>query len=128
MRIVLGLCLALVLVAATPSESSAQAVAQVIVVELTPAQMPDFLAAFARAGAIIQRLNPDADVTIWQNTVGGAPNQLVVVSRFPSLEAWAATQARNVANTELQQVLAEIIASGAKLISTTLQSQIATPQ
>ncbi len=128
MRIVLGLCLALVLIAATPSESSAQAVAQIIVLEVTPAQMPDFLAAFARGGAIIQRLNPDSDTTLWQNTVGGAPNQLVIVGRFPSLEAWAAAQARNAASAEFQQIFAETLASGIKLISRTLQSQIGPPQ
>ena len=96
MRIVLGLCLALVLVAATPSESSAQAVAQVITLEVAPAQIGAFMASFAKGGSIYERLEIDAEVNAWQSIVGGAFNQIVLVFRYPSLEAWAA------AGTKLQ--------------------------
>lgn len=127
MRIVIGLCLALVLVAATPSESSAQPVAFVITVEVAPAQIPAFLAAFGRAAAIAGELG-EGEPTLWRSVVGGAPNQLTVVVNFPSIEAWAAQQAANAASTEFQQAFAAVGATVARFISSGLQSQIAPPQ
>ena len=127
MRIVLGLCLALVLVAATPSESSAQAVAAVITLEVAPAQMPAFLAAFARIVPIAESLG-EGEGTLWRNAMGGTPNQLVLVVPFPSIEAWAAAQTANAASAEFQQAFAAVGATGARLVSSVLQSQIAPPQ
>ncbi len=99
MRILIGLCLALVLVAATPSESSAQAVAQVITFEVAPGQVGDFLAVFAKGAPILQRHAPDAEAAIWQTVVGGPnTNRLTIVITHPSLEAWGATQPKIAAD------------------------------
>ena len=127
MRILIGLCLAIVLVAATPSESSAQAVAALNALEVAPAQMPTFLAAFARIVPIAESLG-EGGVTLWRNVAGGGPHQVVVVVRFPSMEAWAAGQTATAASAEFQQALAAVGAAGATLISTVLQSEVAPPQ
>ena len=120
MRIVVGLCLALVLVAATPSESSAQPVALVITLEVAPPQMPAFLAALGRAAAVAGELG-EGEGTLWQNAVGGAPNQLTLVIQFPSVESWAAAQTANAASAEFQQAFAAVGATGARFVSSVLQ-------
>ena len=80
MRIVIGLCLALVLVAATPSESSAQEVAQEFTLKVSPGQMPAFLTGMAEITIAAQRLGTaTGDLNVWQNTVGGPVDELVII-------------------------------------------------
>ncbi len=128
MRIVLGVCLALVLVAATPSESSAQAVAQVITLEVAPTQIVGFMATFAKGRSIYERLEIDAEVNAWRSIVGGAFNQIVIVFRYPSLEAWAAAGTKLNADPEYQPLLAAVGASGIEVVSSALQGELVPPQ
>ena len=126
MRIVIGLCLALVLVAATPTESSAQQPTAIIfTLEIPPPQLVPALALIARIEPIIQKHAPDAEMSAWATTVGG-PNtgRIQVITIFPSAEAWGAAGPKVTGDPGYQEIGQSLNALGSEILSVELLSNV----
>ena len=59
MRLITALCTALILMAALPTDASAQAVAQVNTVEVPAGKLADYMAGLEKIIALIERVSPD---------------------------------------------------------------------
>ena len=127
MRTFIGLVgVALVLVAATPSQSSAQggSVSQVFVFDVPPDQAGPFLENVAKVRTVVQRHAPENRVTVYSALVGTNPRLMVVTSEYPSAAAWGAAGPKINADPEVQSLGAAFQAMGVQLTSTVLQANV----
>ena len=125
-QILVGLGLAIAFVAASPSESAAQ-VAVVLTMEVPQGQIPAFLEAISKAEAVVKRVAPEAEVSVWTTVVGGptpAAPQLRAVALYPSLEAWGAANDSLRTDPEFRAAGAEMLALGARIVHTQLTRNI----
>ncbi len=103
-KVLVGFCLALMLIAAIPSQSSAQAgtVRQVVVFEVPPGQAGAFLELAAKQRAVFQRHVPDSKFSVYTPIVGGNPGTMVGIVEYPSAEAWGAARPKIFGDPEFQ--------------------------
>lgn len=131
MRIIVGLCFAIVLLAATPSESSAQVVSHEWTLNVTPEQIPALRTMLAEFRAVTERLGTrTAPGThfIWHDLVTGAVDEIVLVIQYPSLEAWAAATAKQTADPAYRQARAKARAAGIGWVSENIKTAFTFPQ
>ncbi len=125
MRLIIGLCTALVLMAALPTDASAQAVAQVNTVEVPAGKTADYMAGLEKILALIERVVPEAEARVWQATIAGtSSNRISVVTEFDSVEAWAVGTSRLVADPAYQPLIGELEATGRTVVSVSLATEI----
>ena len=113
-KILVGLSLAIAVVAMSPSESEAQ-VAVVNTAIVPPAQTEAFLTLVAEAEAVVQKHSPETEVDAWLTMYGPAANQIRLVAIFPSAEAFGVLNDKLSMDDEYRAVVAELNGLGIDL-------------
>ena len=125
-KILVGLCLALMLIAAIPSQSSAQgrSVRSLAAFEVPPDQAGAFLEMAAKTRAVFQRHAPDSKFSIYAPIVGGNPGTMVGIVEYPSAEAWGAARPKIFGDPEFQASGQAVNDLGARLVNSVLQANV----
>ena len=129
MRMLIGLCLVFVFVAATPKESSAQdppPVAAAFIFDVAPAQFRAFMELIPRVRGIVQRHESRAEMNVYNATFAGtAVERVVVITEFPNAEAWGVASGKLATDTEYNRLVLQVAAmEDVKLVSRSLMTNV----
>lgn len=129
MRMLIGLCLAVVFVAATPHESEAQTprpVAAAFVFDVAPAQFSAFMEIVPQVRAVVHKHDERAQMNVYNASFAGtAVERVVVITEFPSAQAWGAASEGLGTDPDYNRLVLEVAAmQGVELISRSLMTNV----
>lgn len=89
------------------------------------ASLPKLIDAVRRGTALSKKDGAMAGkARLFTSLVGGVSNQILLVVEFPSLAAYAASEAAHAQSPDWQKLSADFGAAGLKVVSTTLESEV----
>lgn len=122
----LALCAALISSVATAAAPAPVAMVMVVEVGATPSATPAKLIELQKRGAALAKKAGAAGGVskLYAPSLGGVPNQFIIVVEFPNIAAYAASETSNAQNADWQKLNDDARAAGFKLVSRSLVSQI----
>jgi hypothetical protein len=122
----LALCAALATSAVSAAAPAPVAMVMVVEIGATPTATPAKLIELQKRGAALaKKSGASGGVSkLYAPSLGGQPNQFVIVVEFPNIAAYAASETANAQNPEWQKLNDDARAAGFKLVSRSLVSQI----
>jgi hypothetical protein len=121
-----ALCTALGTSAVSAAAPSPVTMVMVVEVGATPTATPAKLMELQKRGAALAKKAGAAGGVskLYAPSLGGQPNQFVLVVEFPNIAAYAASETANAQNPEWQKLNDEARTAGFKLVSRSLVNQI----
>lgn len=129
MRILIRLCLILAFVASIPAESLAQSsrpLAATFVFDVAPANFRDFMEIVPQVRAVVNKHDSRAEMKVYNVTFAGtAVERVVVITEFPSAEAWGVAAGGLGTDADYNRLVLQIAAmEGVELISRSLMANV----
>jgi hypothetical protein len=122
--VLLGVTIAALILLGTVGEARAQAVAQVVSVDVK-GDLDGYLAVVKDLQAVVKRVTPNAAIRIWQATLAGdGTGNVFVVIEHPSLEDYAKNTGKLQADAEWPKLIERFPKTGREILSNSLISEV----